>query len=346
MKIGSDKVEEFIVKLSMGKACSSYALALQTCQLVKALVDLENWSTAKQLISNVREACSILQEDLPDLHVIHNTIKRILKLIREEYLSASKSEEAECQPESLHKMMKSRENVSDYGENVIDLKERVFEIIEELLMEFETASEEISKQAIEHIHANEIVMTMGKSRTVERFLKLAGRSRKFQVIVAENAPSYSGHQLAASLAGANIHTTVITDSAIFAMMARVNKVIIGTAAILADGGLNATSGSYTVALAAQHYSVPLIVLSSVYKLTPRFISRADQQTASILTSPEAVLGNLEDQSGGKVKCLNPLLEYVPPHLVTLFISNNISGYSPSYVYRQIGELYHPDDRNI
>jgi hypothetical protein len=36
-----------------------------------------------------------------------------------------------------------RENVSDYGKNVIDLKERVFEIIEELLLELETASEEI-----------------------------------------------------------------------------------------------------------------------------------------------------------------------------------------------------------
>ena len=57
----------------------------------------------------------------------------------------------------------------------------------------------LSKQAIEHIHANEIIMTIGKSRTVERFLKFAARNRKFQVIVAENAPSYSGHQLAASL---------------------------------------------------------------------------------------------------------------------------------------------------
>jgi hypothetical protein len=36
-----------------------------------------------------------------------------------------------------------RDNVLDYGKNVTDLKERVFEIIEELLMELETAGEEI-----------------------------------------------------------------------------------------------------------------------------------------------------------------------------------------------------------
>jgi hypothetical protein len=39
-----------------------------------------------------------------------------------------------------------------------------------------------SKQAIEHIHANEIIMTLGRSRTVERFLKLAARNRDFQVL--------------------------------------------------------------------------------------------------------------------------------------------------------------------
>ena len=42
------------------------------------------------------------------LAVFFLPFRRILKLIREEYVSASKSEEAECQPESLHKMVESR----------------------------------------------------------------------------------------------------------------------------------------------------------------------------------------------------------------------------------------------
>ena len=54
--------------------------------------------------------------------------------------------------------------------------------------------------------------------------------------MAECAPHYSGQEMAVSLAKAKIHTTLITDSAIFAMMARVNKVIVGTSNILADGG--------------------------------------------------------------------------------------------------------------
>lgn len=50
--------------------------------------------------------------------------------------------------------------------------------------------ENIAAQASEHIHANEIILTIGKSTTVEKFLKTAAKTRKFQVIVVEGAPNY------------------------------------------------------------------------------------------------------------------------------------------------------------
>ena len=39
---------------------------------------------------------------------------------------------------------------------------------------------------------------------------------------------YLGHEMALSLSQSGIDTTVISDSAIFAVMSRVNKVIMGT----------------------------------------------------------------------------------------------------------------------
>ena len=44
-----------------------------------------------------------------------------------------------------------------------------------------------------------------------------------QVVVAEGSPAQGGHDMAAQLAAAGINTTAIADSAIFALMARVNK---------------------------------------------------------------------------------------------------------------------------
>ena len=55
-------------------------------------------------------------------------------------------------------------------------------------------------------------------------MQAAARKREFEVIVAESAPSYQGQELAANLAKDGIQTTVITDSAVFAIMSRVNKV--------------------------------------------------------------------------------------------------------------------------
>lgn len=45
-----------------------------------------------------------------------------------------------------------------------------------------------------------------------------------QLVVAEGAPTYGGQALAMQMAQLGVPTTLIPDAAIFAMMARVNKV--------------------------------------------------------------------------------------------------------------------------
>lgn len=176
----------------------------------------------------------------------------------------------------------------------------------------------------------------------------------WQVIVAEGAPFYKGHELAASLARAKVPTTLITDSAVFGMMARVNKVIVGTHAILANGGLQAEAGLYTAALAAKFYSVPVMVTAPMHKLTHKFFNVSQQEAFGRLVSPQTLLNSGDGVEGNRVAngrmasnlhTFCPLFEYVPPDLVSLFISNT-SGYSPSYVYRLLSELYHPEDYEL
>jgi translation initiation factor eIF-2B subunit beta len=104
--------------------------------------------------------------------------------------------------------------------------------IDEWIDEVFNSEKNIVNQAIDFIHSNEIIMTIGNFGSVGQLLKEAGKKkpgrikRNFQVIIAESAPNYSGHQLAKELAECGIMTTLITDSAIFAVMSRVNKVFI------------------------------------------------------------------------------------------------------------------------
>ena len=123
-----------------------------------------------------------------------------------------------------------------------------------------------------------------------------------------------------SLAKDNIETTLITDSAVLAMMSRVNKVIIGTHTVLADGGLKALNGAHAISLAAAHHSVPVIVCAAMFKLSPEYPCSYDQDTLNMIVGPQDILNFSEGDLNSKVQVQNPVFDYVPPDLITLFIS--------------------------
>jgi len=128
--------------------------------------------------------------------------------------------------------------------------------------------------------------------------------------------------MAVNLTKVKIKTTLISDVAIFAMMSRVNKVIIDAHTVMADGGLRAISGAHTIAQAAKHYSVPLMVLLPLYKLSPVYYSSYKQNGFNCLVSPmQGVIDNANASLLEKIHAYNPIFDYVPPDLVTLFISN-------------------------
>lgn len=339
-----ERIESFVSLLKQGELHGSYAIATQTLQLLRRIVSQTRWSTAGELMQCVRTEGKKMASAQPTDSVVGNMVRRALKIIREEYAGSvsGKTEEGETE-ESLHKLlMAGGPSTSDFNKPTHGLKATVIDALNELLTELESSAYIIATQALEHIHSNEVIMTIGKSRTVEEFLKNAARKRKFSVIVAEGAPFYKGQDLAKSLAQQEIETTLITDSAVFAIMSRVNKVIIGTNAVMADGGLRSIVGSHALALAAKHHSVPLIVCAAMYKLTPQYIVSYDQDSCNKFVVPHDVVNFSEGGILSKIDVHNPVFDYIPPDLVNLCISN-IGGYSPSYVYRLVSELYHADD---
>ncbi|XP_052723174.1 uncharacterized protein LOC108343748 isoform X3 [Vigna angularis] len=153
------------------------------------------------------------------------------------------------------------------GSRVRKLKHDVIEAVNELIQDISTCYEQIAEQAVEHIHHNEVILTLGSSKTVLEFLYTAKeKQRSFKVFVAEGAPRYQGHILAKELAARGLQTTVISDSAVFALISRVNMVIVGAHAVMANGGVIAPVGLNMVALAAQRHAVPFVVLAGSHKV--------------------------------------------------------------------------------
>ncbi|KAG8041052.1 hypothetical protein G9C98_002040 [Cotesia typhae] len=336
-----------IKNIKYEKLTGTYNIVVETIKTLKEIISNKEWRTAKELMDLIVLNGKYIINAVPLEASIGNMIRRILQIIREEYTSEikNKPEESDGQ-ESLHKILTSGDRDIDFNTPVPTLKSALIEHINEFEVELETCCENITEQASEHIHSNEIIMTLGKSKIVEEFFKKAAETRVFEVIVAEGGPFLGGHEMAANLSKHKIKTTLISDVSIFAMMSRVNKVIIGTNTVMANGGLKAITGSRTVAQAAKHYSVPVMVLLPLYKLSPRYLCSYEQDGFNKHIAPiQGVINGNNAPLMEIIQAHNPVYDYVPPELVNLFITNT-GGNAPSYVYRLLTELYHPDDYEL
>ncbi|KAL1435666.1 hypothetical protein MTO96_010961 [Rhipicephalus appendiculatus] len=252
------------------------------------LVREEQWQQAQELLDLVRARGKNLAPLSPSANVV------------------------EADRDSLQKLLSARdESVSDYTRPLPGLREQLLDSLDELERELRHSAENVAAQGPEHIQSGDLLLTQGRSRTVEAFLKRGPlrTSAHFRFWWQRGGPRCEGVQLAESLARVGIATTLVPDSAILALMPRVSKVILGTDCVLADGGLQAPCGSHALALAARHCAVPLLVCAPGATLSPQL--PCSESAYQQLGSPEPL--GPEPRSGALL--LNPASDCVPPDLV-------------------------------
>jgi translation initiation factor eIF-2B subunit beta len=149
--------------------------------------------------------------------------------------------------------------------------------------------------------------------------------------------------MAKTLADAGIDTIVIADSAAFALMARVNKVLLPAHSVLANGGLITASGCNLVALAADYNTVPVVCITGMFKLCPMY-PHEGQDTLNDMVSPSTLMdySEMSDDLMSNVEVINNIRDYIAPKLVSLYVTN-VGSFPPSYIYRLLAEYYHSDD---
>ncbi|EFQ96744.1 translation initiation factor eIF-2B subunit beta [Nannizzia gypsea CBS 118893] len=255
--------------------------------------------------------------------------------------------------------MPSEEEDDPNGNGIKDFKAEVLDGITEIVDELHQVDDQIAAYALEHIHSNEIILTYESSVSVQKFLLKAAARRKFTVIHVESYPNSHKDSHAAvtgtltgdeeglatdsfqkPLIALGITVILIPDSAVFALMSRVNKVILGTHSVLANGGLVAAAGSRVVASAAKVHKTPVVVVSGIYKLSP--VYPFDYEALIEYGDASAVADYMHSDIAEKVDVMNPLYDYVPPELVDLYITN-VGAHAPSYLYRIVSDHYRTED---
>ncbi|KAI9642933.1 GCD complex subunit gcd7 [Ciborinia camelliae] len=244
-----------------------------------------------------------------------------------------------------------------------DLKAEIISGIEEIIDELDQVDDQIASYAQEQISEKEVILTHGSSRSVQKFLLKAAEKRKFTVVVTESYPNHHStthttvtgkakqdtdgdldtEAFLKPLSAAGITVILVPDAAIFAIMSRVNKVILATHSVIANGGLVAAAGARIIAKAAKFHKVSVIVVSGVYKLSPEY--PFEFESLIEYGDPGNAVGFEDGEFVDKVEVDNPLFDYVPPDLVDFYITN-LGTHAPSYLYRIVADHYKSEDINF
>lgn len=299
-----------------------------------------------QLLNHVRSIGRRLQAAAPNELALGNIARRVLGLIREAQdapadeekenaAPATKQKKRVTQPVGIFAGLGKDDEVKDVP--IEKIKEDVLEGLDLLLDEVRAADGQVADSALDHIHANETVMTYGSSLTVQRFLLAAAKRRKFTLLQVDGYPNQhrtthdttvnglnvydderDSKQRLKSLIVAGITVIVVPDSAIFAVMPKVSKVLLPIHVGFPNGGFVGSAGCGMVAQVANAHRVPVVALGAIYKLSP--IHPSDPQLLTQLGDSSALAyhgSRLPDE----VELINPTTDYITPDLVNLFVTN-------------------------
>uniref|UniRef100_A0A0X3NQ87 Translation initiation factor eIF2B subunit beta n=1 Tax=Schistocephalus solidus TaxID=70667 RepID=A0A0X3NQ87_SCHSO len=146
------------------------------------------WNNARELIDLANTVGRALLSRSSEETVVHNTVLRFLKLIREESIKLHPGRTNERDELQLNLLS----DLSSFDWSKIrrsDLIEPLTTALDDLELEINSYMDYISGLSLNFIHSDELILTVGKSNTVYNFLKYAAKkNRQFRVIVCEGFP--------------------------------------------------------------------------------------------------------------------------------------------------------------
>ena len=147
------------------------------------------------------------------------------------------------------------------------------------------------------------------------------QGKQVSFFATETRPYMQGAKLTVwELQEAKAKVTLVPDNAVASLMADglVNKVIIGSDRSAANGDIANKIGSYQIAILAQEFSIPLIVLTQ----PSRGVASGKDMPIELRDADELLNFNGKKIFGPKVKGFYPGFDVVPHQLITKAIAIN------------------------
>jgi methylthioribose-1-phosphate isomerase len=175
---------------------------------------------------------------------------------------------------------------------------------------------------ITHCNAGALA-TAGMGTALAVVYRAIELGKKIRVYADETRPLLQGARITAwELQESGVDVTLITDGMAAAVMSRIqiDAVIVGTDRVAANGDVANKIGTFGLALAARHHSVPFYVAAPISTIDPKMTDGSgipiEERAAEEVTEP---FGRRIAPYG--VKVFNPAFDVTPHALVTALITD-------------------------
>ncbi|SCP03777.1 translation initiation factor eIF-2B subunit beta, putative [Plasmodium malariae] len=357
-----------------GDIKGSNLIGKKIAEVLKKVVEISNWNSVHDLIEIIKFLGKEIIKDNKMFFIIPNIIRRVLAIIRTEHFkqlylynnnyidTLNKNNNViidDLTSKSVNnsflyerEIINFENSISFYFENkskqntykipaTNTLKHSIIEGITELIAEIDTSWEEAEQRtSYDLFMENDVILTMGYSVGVEKFLKTINKKKDgISVIVVGGDINRNGFRMAQLLSEDGVDTTYIPDSAVFAVIPKVTKVVLGSVAVSSSGGAITKIGGYNIACSAQFNSKPVTIVLPLFKLIYDPLYDPLRQN-ELQPGPSMIYNGAEN-----VFVRIPKYDYIPEHLITLYITE-MGPVDSFQLYNITKKKYHPDDLDL
>lgn len=205
------------------------------------------------------------------------------------------------------------------GASLEILKQITVEASETFIKTSLEAVRRISEFGAKRIRNGDLIMThCNSSVAISTLVEAKHQGKEFSVIATETRPRFQGRLTAKALSEEGIPVTLIIDSAARYFMPKVDKVVVGSDVVTANGAIVNKIGTSQIALAAKEARVRVYVCAETYKFSPS--TMLGELVEIEERPPTEVVPEDELASLGNVRIANPAFDITPAEMIDAIIT--------------------------
>jgi ribose 1,5-bisphosphate isomerase len=175
-------------------------------------------------------------------------------------------------------LIDSEKRTLDYGSNLVKTGQKVFT----------------------HCHSSTVIHTLKKAKE---------QKKKFEVLNTETRPRFQGRKTSQDLIKLGIKSTHFVDSAADQALKKSNIIFLGADMITPNGQVANKIGSEMIAKLAKNYNIPVYVLTSAWKYSPKKLKIEERNYKEVW-----------NKKNKNLTIRNPAFELIEPEYITAIVS--------------------------